>query len=83
MYETIRQSSSMHDIGCLGLVYWDDPEGWYGEGGGRRVQDGEQHAAIHEVAKRQILERTSLTTFNFSFFLFLNFILFLNFTILY
>jgi len=31
----------MHDIGCLGLVYWDDPEGWYREGGGRRVQDGE------------------------------------------
>ena len=27
--------------GCLGLVHWDDPEGWYGEGGGRRVQDGE------------------------------------------
>jgi len=22
-------------------VHWDDPEGWYGEGGGRRVQDGE------------------------------------------
>ena len=20
---------------------WDDPEGWYGEGGGRGVQDGE------------------------------------------
>ena len=32
---------SMHDAGCLGLVRWDDPEGWYGEGGGRRVQDGE------------------------------------------
>ena len=32
---------SMHDAGCLGLVHWDDPEGWYGEGGGRRVQDGE------------------------------------------
>ena len=31
----------MQDIGCLGLVHWDDPEGWYGEGGGRRVQDGE------------------------------------------
>jgi len=30
----------MHDTGCLGLVHWDDPEGWYGEGGGRRVQDG-------------------------------------------
>ena len=32
---------SMHDTGCLGLVHWDDPEGWYGEGAGRRVQDGE------------------------------------------
>ena len=29
---------SMHDAGCLGLVHWDDPEGWYGEGGGRRVK---------------------------------------------
>ena len=26
--------------GCLGLVHWDDPEGWCREGGGRRVQDG-------------------------------------------
>ena len=33
---------SMHDTGCLGLVHWDDPEGWNGEGGGRRVQDGDQ-----------------------------------------
>ena len=31
----------MHDTGCLGLVHWDGPEGWYGEGGGRRVQGGE------------------------------------------
>ena len=30
----------MYDTGCLGLVHWDDPEGWNGEGGGRRVQDG-------------------------------------------
>ena len=30
----------MHDTGCLGLVHWDDPGGGYGEGGGRRVQDG-------------------------------------------
>ena len=21
----------MQDTGCLGLVHWDDPEGWYGE----------------------------------------------------
>ena len=32
---------SMHDTGCLGLVHWDDPEGWNREGGGKRVQDGE------------------------------------------
>ena len=25
----------MHETGCLGLVYWDDPEGWNGEGDGR------------------------------------------------
>ena len=25
----------MHDTGCSGLVHWDDPEGWYGEGDGR------------------------------------------------
>ena len=31
----------MHDTGCLRLVHWDDPEGWYREGGGRGVQDGE------------------------------------------
>ena len=37
----VASPGSMHDTGCLGLVHWDDPEGWYGEGGGRRVQDGE------------------------------------------
>ena len=31
----------MHDTGCSGLVHWDDPEGWYGEGSRRGVQDGE------------------------------------------
>ena len=31
----------MQDTGCLGLVHWDDPEGWYGEVGGWRVQGGE------------------------------------------
>ena len=31
----------MQDTGCLGLVHWDDPEGWYGDGGGKGVQDGE------------------------------------------
>ena len=37
----VASPGSMHDTGCLGLVQWDDPEGRYGEGGGRRVQDEE------------------------------------------
>ena len=37
----IASSGLMHDTGCSGLVHWDDPEGWYGEGDGRGVQDGE------------------------------------------
>ena len=32
----IASPGSMHDTGCSGLVHWNDPEGWYGEGGGRR-----------------------------------------------
>ena len=31
----------MQDTGCLGLVHWDNPEGWYGEGGARGVQEWE------------------------------------------
>ena len=31
----ITSPGSTHDTGCSGLVHWDDPEGWYGEGGGR------------------------------------------------
>ena len=31
----IVSPGSMHDTGCSGLVHWDDPEGWEGEGGGR------------------------------------------------
>ena len=37
----IASPGSMQDTGSLGLVHWDDLEGWYGEGGGRGVQDGE------------------------------------------
>ena len=32
---------SRFDTGFLGLVHWDNLEGWYGEGGGSGVQDGE------------------------------------------
>ena len=37
----IASPGSMQDTGCLGLVHWDDPEGWYGEGGESGVQDWE------------------------------------------
>ena len=44
--ERVASPGSMHDTGCSGLVHWDDPEGWYGEGGARSVQDGE-HVYTH------------------------------------
>ena len=37
----ITSPGLMHETGCSGLVHWDDPERWDGEGGGRKVQDGE------------------------------------------
>ena len=37
----ITSPSLMHDTGCSGLVHWDDPEEWDGEGSGRGVQHGE------------------------------------------
>ena len=39
----IASPGLMHDSGCSGLVLGtgDDPEGWYGEGDGKGVQDGE------------------------------------------
>jgi len=37
----IASPGSMQDTGSWGQVHWDDPEGWYGEGGERGVQDWE------------------------------------------
>ena len=42
----IASPGSMHDTRCSGKVHWDDPEGWYGEGGVRGIQDGE-HVYTH------------------------------------
>ena len=44
--ETDASPGSMHETGCSGLVHWDDPEGWDGEGGRSGVQDGE-HMYTH------------------------------------
>ena len=42
----ITSQGLMHETECSGMVYWDDPEGWDGKGGGRAVQDGE-HMYTH------------------------------------
>ena len=42
----IASPASMHETGCSGLMHWDDPEEWDGEGSGRGVQDGE-HMYTH------------------------------------
>ena len=46
IYEMIASPGSTWDTGLLGLVHWHDPEGWYGEGGAKRVQDWE-HMYTH------------------------------------
>ena len=52
-----QSPGSMHDTGCLGLVHWDDPEGWNGEGGGRRVQDASD---LYSVVVSPILDSVVL-----------------------
>ena len=37
----IASPGLMHETGCSGLLHWDDPEEWDGEGSGRGVQDEE------------------------------------------
>ena len=36
----IASPGLMHETGNSEPVHWDDPEGWDGEGGWKRVQDG-------------------------------------------
>ena len=42
----IASLGSMQSAGCLGLVQWDDLEGWCAGGGGRGVWDWE-HVYTH------------------------------------
>ena len=42
----IASPGSMHKTGHSGLVQWDNPEGWDGEGSGKGVQD-EGHMYTH------------------------------------
>ena len=43
----VASPGSMHDTGCLELVHWDDPEGWYGEGGARREEGSGWGTHVH------------------------------------
>ena len=40
-YVNRTSPGSMHDTGCSGLVHWDDPERWDGEGAGGRFRMGD------------------------------------------
>ena len=43
----ITSPGSMQDTGCLGLVHWDDPEGWDGGSGwGTHVHPRQIHVNV-------------------------------------
>ena len=44
----IASPGSMNETGCSGLVYWDDPEGWDGEGGRRGFRMGNTRMPVAE-----------------------------------
>ena len=47
----------MHETGHSGLVHWNDPEGWDGEGGGRRFRMGDTCTPMF-IAALFIIART-------------------------
>ena len=55
----IASPGLMHDTGCSGLVHWDDPDGWDGEGSGRGVRDGE-HVYTHGGFKSMFVKTNRL-----------------------
>ena len=56
----IASSGSMQDTGCLRLVHWDDPEGWYEEGG--RKGAGVQPQLIQGIRRRDGIGEGQETT---------------------
>ena len=45
----VASPGSMHNTGCLGLVHWDNPEGWYGEGGGEVGSGWGTHVYLWQI----------------------------------
>ena len=39
----------MHETGCSGLVHWDDPEGWDGDGGREGGSGGGTHVHLWQI----------------------------------
>ena len=63
----------MQDTRCSGLMHWDDPEGWDGEGGGRGVQDGEHVYTCDRFMSmygktNTILQSKKINNFKINFF---------------
>ena len=54
----ITSPGSMHGTGCSGLVHWDDPEGWDGEGGGSGGSGWGTH--VHPWGKKKKLNARHL-----------------------
>ena len=55
--EQITSPGSTHETGCSGLVHWDDPEGWDGEGGGKGVRMGNTWTPMAD--SRQCMAKTT------------------------
>ena len=47
----IASPGLMQDTGCLGLVHWDDPEGWYEEGVGGRFRIGNSSTPVADFCQ--------------------------------
>ena len=53
-------SSTMHETGCSGLVHWDNPEGWDGEGGGKGFRIGDTCTPIADSCECMVKTTTLL-----------------------
>ena len=78
----ISWNQDCQDTGCLGLVHWDDPERWYGEGGGNGVQDGELMYTCGRSPKGYLLANSSIPFFSLFFFNFYFYFILLYNTVL-
>ena len=62
----MTSANLMREAGHSELVLWDNPEGWGGKGGGRRVQDGGTHVhprLIHVDVWQKLPQYCKVTSF--------------------